>query len=797
MKKNVINAITQSSNLLFYTCHKIVLLLLTHSLPILVFDSLQPIYAQYTKYKQQAAPMWQVQQPTFAPIDTMFRQDDAVILSEKNEWTMNDIEYSTIFKKHIAIQFLTPQGLAKYNRINIPETTDPQREYADLPLSKREAMHRPKYFDLELLYITARLIKPDGTVRFITLQDSIETENLWFNAFEYRAYSYHFSCRQAEVGDILEVQYQYYLPFVFDYRRLFFHGNLPKQEYELQINYHPRQYYIWQAQNGAHYTDSVKTDKNTRLTWHYKNLPACIDEANAQPHRDLPHIQYYIHNKNFGEWDELKITKYMPYTWTYFTHDQVGFRSSVKYKHKTKLNRKEVALNQFYEKYGSDTLLPLPRWAKIQQDLNDNFNYQALADATMNIDPRMQQLTQFPLNQAPINRLILNRRQLNQSPLQKLLKEMTNGYMYNGIIDILIDDPTMQLNVESGRNMSAAQLENIPEALNKQLLKNTNVQSIYTGLLNRLDAPYYKVLLNDRRVASLNTDQFQPLWGENRLWAMHIKGNIFYITPKNRRFGYQLNELPFYLENIPSVHIAQLTDSYKNPDVMLFYSTPNSDIRDNMRTTDVKMNIKLAQKEAKCEAKVVLNGQYSTLIRENYLYGTQDSSINQQYYQRPDQLSTRTTAAQPIIEKKETQFPYKTQVRLVYNDNTLLAKPNDTIYTLSLKGLIQHVIDTKLTAQKRDLPYYADFKGIDIFRYQIIFDQPIKLQNAHELATIINNKFGTYHFKITQANPQTLSLQSEFITRTDRIAPEHIADVAQIFEAIKIIDKQKIRITTE
>lgn len=744
---------------------------------IALFASCLTLSAQYLKYRQLLPPPWKVQNPLFEATDSLFIGEDAVILSEKNEWRMDDLQMTTTFKKNIAIRFLTPQGIAQYNNIVIPETNDPSRDYADLPTERRSKVHRPKYFDLELLYISARIIKPDGTVRFVSLQDSIETEPLLFNSRRYAAYAYSFRCPRVEVGDILEVQYQYFVPFLLDYRRLFFHGNLPKQQYQLNITYHPREYYVWQPQNGAIYTDSVKTNKEVRLTWRYQNLPGCMNEPNAQPHNDLPHLQYYIHNKNYGTWSDIALTDYLPYTWKYYTHDWVGFRSSVQYKHTTKLNRKEVALNQFYRQYADTTTTshPLRSWANLQRVLNNDFSYYAQSDAFANLDPRLGHLSRLYM--------------------RRLLRNVHRGYVYHGIFDRLDEDPTLQLTVEADRDIAENQLENIPLALSRQKLKNINIESIYTGLLNRIGEPYYRVLLNDRRIAALHAEQCQPLWGENRLLAMHTQNQVFYITPKTRRFGYHINELPFYLENVPSVHIAQLTDSYNSPNVLEFYGTPQSTAADNLRTTDVLMKLKLNDREARCEARIVLSGQYSTLIRENYQYGSRDSSINQQYYLRPSQLSQRSTAAAPVIEKQEEQFPYRTQIKLAYNDNALLEHPNDSTYTLSLRNWVQHVIVEPLNSnkqQQRYLPYYTDFQGSDIFRYQIVFDQPIRLVPVDGCPIHIKNKFGMYDLTIAQTTPTTIVLHAELITQTDRIAPEQITDVRQIYDAVHEIGKQKI-----
>jgi len=746
------------------------------------------LQAQYTQYRQNRPPMWKNPQPQFAPTDSAFLGADAVIVSEQTEWRMNDLERTTTVKKQLAIRFLTPRGIALHNRITIPECTDPAYDYADLPIEKRDPqqLHRPKYFDLELLYWSARLVKPDGTVQLLTCRDSIETEELFFNSRNFYAYSYAFSCPQIEVGDVLEVQYQYFLPYLFDQKRLFFHGKLPKQHYQISIIHHPREYYVWQPQNGAVCTDSVKTDKEVRHTWQYDKLPACLYETNARPYRDLPHLQYYIHNKNYGLWNEFYATDFMPYSWQYYMHDWVGFRQSVRYKQKIRLNRKEVALNNLYravaDTMGDDAAMrPLRCWAQLQRHLNDDFDYYAQADAYANIDPRLSRLS--------------------RESMRRLMRNINRAYVYHGLFDRIYDldnlgtnPPNEQLSVESSRGIADNRLETVAAAIDRKRLENTNADAIYTGLLNRVDAPYNRVLLNDQRIAALKPDVCTPIWGENRWLAIQADSALFYINPKTRRFGYHLNELPFYLENTVSVHAAQLTDSYQNPTAVQLYQTPYSTAADNKRTTDVNMKIDTHTREAICEARILLSGQYATLLRESYLYGTRDSSVNRQYYQRPNQLSHKSTAAAPIVESSDEQFPYRTQVKLTYADPTLLQTIDDSTYVLSLRNWIPMVLPEPDTTQTRHLPYYTDFIGSDTYRYLISFDYPVRLlpDAAHQVTW--HNQLGTYRLHISQSSPTTLQLYAELHIAADRVLPQDIGDVAQICQAIAALSGQTIQL---
>ncbi|MBK6611729.1 MAG: hypothetical protein IPG29_12875 [Sphingobacteriales bacterium] len=104
----------------------------------------------------------------------------------------------------------------------VARTLDPAHEQADLPLSERKFIHRPKYFDAEISYFKARVITPNGTVRPLIPTDNTEKETIRYDGSLHHAFAYQFNLAGLKPNDVLQIQYQIYLPYNFDWMRWFF-----------------------------------------------------------------------------------------------------------------------------------------------------------------------------------------------------------------------------------------------------------------------------------------------------------------------------------------------------------------------------------------------------------------------------------------------------------------------------------------------------------------------------------------------------------------------------------------------
>lgn len=732
---------------------------------------------QFLKKKFQAE--WEATPAYKADIDPAFVDEEAVILKEAITWKMNDQENTTLFSCNRKIYFATQEGIDNQSTITVPESIDPSYEYADLPLSERSETHRPKYFNLEILHFEARIIKPDGSANFLYPRHRVEAEDLQFDLQEWEAFAYHFDLPkdQIEVGDIVEIDYQYYLPFIFDWRRQFFHGFLPKQEFELNIIYPTRMVMIFDYANDAEPNTVIKDKKKpyqTTRQWRLKNLEGCMGEVGTRPYRDLPHITFYIHNKAYGDWNNDHITKYKPYTWRYFAHELIGFR---KYNERTvgsfTINRKEAMLDNFFTEMtrGSQNA-PLNKLQTIHTAITDEFGYKYDTDHYANTDVRIGKLPNFLREQ--------------------LTQDLNRNVMYRGVFNNrLVQSPYRTFSTATYFGITDAKREMLPKYLKLKVLRTASRNTLYQGILNRLKADYYKVSLSDKRVGTIHPDICLPVIGDNQLFAVQDGRNTHYVYPKKDRFGYALNELPFYLQHATGLHISQMAEDYRNAKNIVFKSTPQNKTSDNYRYNHVLAKVDLDTRLVHFEADVNLSGQYSTMMRGFYQYEAVDSSVNERYAHHIANLNENAKVHQQKTDY-ESFYPFKAKILCNYTVPDLVTVVSDTSIELNLHKWIHHIFHDDFEAENRDLPYYPDFLGRDTYTYQIEFEQPISIKAFKDLPLILENGFSKYIFHIEQKDDYTLLIRSDYTVKTDQVLPKKAKDVALIFRAMQEVEGAKV-----
>ncbi len=748
--------------------------------------------AQNTRFTKRYNTPWPHRNQKAVGDDSLsqaYAKESVVILFEKEEWEVNNIQNSTLVHKQMRLLYQDKEGIAAHGEITVPSSKDPAYEYMDVPLHKRDELHRPKYFNLTIEYFLARIIR-DGKTYPTKVVHSIQTEKQVYNANQIKAFSYSFSFPDLQAGDILEISYKYFLPFQFDRQRFFFHGDLPKQHSEFHYTFPASEYYIWNYGNGGQFTDSTYTDIRARSTvtysWVNKQLAPCINEVGSRPHTDLPFAEYYAHNKVYGTYANDRLQEFKPYVWNYVAFDRIRFKNRVK-RIGRRLSAREIALNMFYGRYDSIDS-PLRKLEAMHNTIANGYRYKTEKDHFANTDPRLGKLENIER--------------------EVLLRSYNDYRYYQGVFDRLISDS--QHNIESFIGNTASRMENINNCIEKELLRPSSRFSLYRGLLDRLDKPYTWVDLADARIGSLHPDVCMPTYGLEELYAVNVDGHLFYLLPKKARTGYQLNELPFYYEDVPSMHIDQLSENYDHPTNVTFYNTPNSSLEDNSRKSSVKVAVNTQENEMDFNAAIELNGQFSTLCRGRYQYEEiADSTINPRYHYRIfdrgelnyDQKTVlQKTTSDKVDMSVDKQYPFTAKIKTDYRiDDQIKSKgkkgeeANKNTYVISLTEWFKHIIHPSFTAENRQTTYHVDFPHRDTYNYLLTFDQPIQIADFKDLPLVLKNETGSYLFDITQNDAQSVLIRSDFQLQVDQVKPENADQLEALFQAIKKVEKATLR----
>ena len=760
--------------------------LLVFLLFLLIFVGFsEHLSAQNINYRKTYRQTWQTSQlPALIFADTTeFKNHDAVVLYERTEWILNtrpgnvNLQGSTLFKKFVRLQILTDAAAKQHSQITLPEPNDPAREYADLSLVERKRISRPKYFSMQMEYFRARLWQANQTYQTITPTDATEAERLLFNNTWRTAYSYKFGLGKLQKGDVVEIEYAYYLPYTTDWNRLFFNGSLHKINADFVLQYPNTEYAIFDYKNNAQPTDSTRVkdgyQEYIQLSWHFDQLEGCINEPNAQPYNDLPNVTYYFHNKHFGKWIDAAITDFVPYTWKYYTYDRLAFKQNQQYEIRKILNKKETSLNRFFKTYSAGAKTPFGKLYKLNNEINNNFSYKYISDHFANTDRR---LGTFP-----------------EWYLEQMLHEINRKQVYYGMFDRIdfrleqyLDAPNqvdLQLMPNAHTGITNAAIDKIPFSLKNKVLYNLNANEIYNGFLKRLGINYYQVIVADTRIGTIDAQKCMPILGETQLFAIvDEQKNPIFIYPKNNRVGYQLNNLPFYLQNTTAVLVSQMVENANDDQNILFYKTYKSTYKDNKRITISNANIDLAQNVVGINRQDMLTGEYRNLLNGFYQYKCIDSTVNQQYYHTLKKLNANQYSAK-VLDKKDTLLHTQQQNALA----DAITKLSDSTYQINLNYWIQHITSNIKSTHKRIQPYYPDFANSDTHQITLRFEQNVRLVSPTKQSLFFKldeqANIGAYYLKIEQTAANTIQLTSALVIRADKVMPNQTPYLQQLFEA--------------
>lgn len=348
----------------------------------------------------------------------------------------------------------------------------------------------------------------------------------------------------------------------------------------------------------------------------------------------------------------------------------------------------------------------------------------------------------------------------------------------------------------SGSDMSTLK---IGENLNKKIIRKYGSTYVYSQILDRFDRPYFKVAINDNRIANLNFDKYSNEYKMPGLFAIPFEGNLYFLTSKKHRFGHHLNELPFYYENsnivlIPqNVQVDEETFLYKNYLAkLLYFKTPLSNETENQRIYNILANVDCENNSINFQCKLKLSGQFSTLIRGNFTYNYIDSIVHTDYYRKIYNLTTQSKLLSTEKTNESEIFPYITNFNIKYIDNSVLKKSDNSTIAINLKNLIQHVIEKDIdTLASND--FYFDFKQTDIFRYNFKFNQKIKLQNT-DIQHVQNYAFGKYNFSIRQISDNDILIESSLLIDNERVSNNDLSQIVSLNNKITEIDKMVLNI---
>lgn|GEM_PF-1757802 len=387
---------------------------------LFVFCISQNIFAQ----KQKKELRWDDPFKIPDAVKPAFANNDAVILNEKIDFLVeersenftavsNAVMYQgTTYKRNYQIKFLTKKGVEAFTKLSLPDSFNSELPDYNGGASRQLKFNDFKYYNCEIVNFKARVQKADKSVKNVVVKSNPKSYEYFKLGQKERYTKFNYELTEIEVGDVVEVSYELYFDTFLGYGvdtnfgmvdkmvsssnfyhwwHYYFHSNIAKQKTELTIKW-PFEYRLeWFYNNGADPTEILTEKKLKGLKWVFEELPAINLTLNNHAYKHLPNIYFYVHNLNFGKWDDSKLVEYEPYNWGFICHDAIVFDSDNKMLFQM-LNAKERALNKIYKKLQESNAEPLAQVMSLHNEIANNFKYRSDANYYYGTNERINNL---------------------------------------------------------------------------------------------------------------------------------------------------------------------------------------------------------------------------------------------------------------------------------------------------------------------------------------------------------------------------------------------------------------------
>lgn len=666
-----------------------------------------------------------------------FGQDkDLVILDEENEiiFSGESMEFIVFtVNKQVKYKIGSETGIEKGSSFVLPESFDPS--YITHFPKARNYTH--VYSRMKCDYFKAKIYSETGQERIAEIRP--EKQKLKIHMPEenyygdYTKFIYHID--NLQVGDELHIEYSYNLlynenSFKLSGLRIFFNSDINKLNYKLMIQHHPELVVDYDFINGAE-PDSISiVDGIKKSFWIKNNLSGCIDEPGSKPHLSLPYI----------------VLTPRPYDLLYVVPHSY-----------------EERLTPIYSMF-----------AKLREAMHFSISVSIMEG----VNTRQYEL---------IEKYI--KRQISDIDNDSTgLKKITS--IHNNIVeDFEFADDIDYFTREDRRN------HRMGEYLQSGQIRDISRYDIYLALIRSLGLKYFTAYLCDTRSGEISDNFLKPMHYDDYIFVVITEDDVaYYLYPKKDRFGYYIDEIPFYYENAKA-RLIHLLD-YRNSEEAISEEyrealLPKSNIGMNSRSSRIMVNVDLEELIVTFSGKVSLSGQFSTMTRGAYLYDYQDETVNELYGRKIWEINNDTEVLSKSVKIKKKVFPYPSEVTTKYQANNIIELNQDTI-NLEISNWFNHIIYKDFSSEDRHLDFYPDFAHRDTYSYMIKFDKDVELVEMPKSVNIIDEA-ASLMTNIEQIDNRTIRVTSHMAI-SDKIEVDNIELVQKIYNHVQMLNSSSIKL---
>ncbi len=312
-----------------------------------------------------------------------------------------------------------------------------------------------------------------------------------------------------------------------------------------------------------------------------------------------------------------------------------------------------------------------------------------------------------------------------------------------------------------------------------------SLTKLYYYFLINEKIPFYYVLGKNRKQGKLDMDFPSDLQVSTYFFTVEDSlKRLYFVHPQTKLYQYDFNELPIsYLGN-------QLLMLKHNDSQQLYaVEAPLMEAGGNQHLRQVKSTISLAQQKIEHECRTVFTGACATefkqiwypIIDQDYLFSHLKNSLS----------FPNSNLNSVAYKKAEDHKPLQFEVKYSLTCDEAITRVTDQLITINLDQWFRHDFIEKEVSAKQ-FPYTLAYPKLDIFKYYLLFDQPVELVKDNVLNLSLEEGAVHYHFTAQQEDPFTIVLHARLGYIDHKIEADQLATIQAMFEEIRMLTKQPL-----
>lgn len=488
------------------------------------------------------------------------------------------------FERKQVIRFANQEDILAFGRFTLPESLDPPYDGREIPWAEKGAPVRPLWFNVRLDHFVARIIRPDGTWgevgAFIQVdQNMVRT----FQTME-RAWTYVLDLQAIAPGDVVEVRWKYMVPYDVNANhtrgwrgfqwmdnwarstswRIFFHDELPILHQQVSLRYHVKHGLSFRTST---FYDLKEDGDVTTVTWENHDLPGCMNEVNARPGADLPHVDVTLAPEDLRYWRRDRVSG-LPFQQPYWLYVLRRREERAIWWQRVGMKNLPDRQNELFNEFVERTTIGIPEEATAQK-METLHNYIAEHFAYKNDSLWYQELD--------------------------------------------------------------LKLARIGDQVSDERIREISRYDLYSKMVHGVNAGYSTAYLMDERIGIMDDGWMTPMWDSDFLIGVKDDQQVLWMHPKRGPVGLWANELPFYWQGTSALLMTSELLVADIPSPPLFLELPEAMPGMDVRVLETDLQVATGTGNSRARSRVLLSGQFSTLGRSDYLLGAMDPQVDPRY----------------------------------------------------------------------------------------------------------------------------------------------------------------------